>query len=94
MIYYRVCYFILNPLTGKWEIIKEYPLSQETVFTRVKYLSKSILSFIWLEEVKSPSICEDCEHFDWDVEKYGSYCCLHKISVPWDWSCSDFDFIK
>lgn len=51
MIYYRVCYFILNPLTNKWEIIKEYPLSQEIVLTRVDFLTKSILSLIWLEDL-------------------------------------------
>ncbi|MGL5613605.1 hypothetical protein [Cetobacterium sp.] len=94
MIYYRVCYFNFNSFTNKWEIIKEYPLSENTVWSRVDYLTKSILSLVWLEEVKTPSVCEDCKHFDWDIEKCESYCDLHRTSVPWDWSCEDFDFME
>lgn len=92
MIYYRVCYFILNSSTGEWETVKEYPLSESIVWTRVNYLAKHLHSLIWLERIKSASVCENCEHFDWYVEEGGSYCDLHRTTVPWDWSCSDFNF--
>lgn len=91
---YRVCYFNLNSFTNKWETIKEYPLSEFLALVRVEYLTKSIPSLVWLEEVKFPSVCEDCRHFDWDIEKCESYCDLHRTSVPWDWSCEDFGFIE
>ena len=94
MIYYRVCYFKFNSFTNKWEIIKEYPLSENTVWSRVDYLTKSIPSLVWLEEVKSPCVCEDCEHCYWEEEQKQSYCGMHGIFIPDDWSCLDFDNIK
>lgn len=94
MIYYRVCYFNFNYFKNDWEIVKEYPLSEDVAWTRVEYLLKCTRSLIWLEKVGSPSVCEDCEHFDWDIEKCESYCGLQRTSVPWDWSCPDFNFLK
>ena len=61
MIYYRVCYFILNPIDNTWETVKEYPLSEAVAWTRVDYLVRSTPSLIWLEEVAPRGICVDCE---------------------------------
>lgn len=94
MIYYRVCYFILNPNNNTWETVKEYPLSEAVVWTRVDYLLRSTPSLIWLEEVALRGVCEDCEHCYWEEEQNQSYCGMHGTFVPDDWSCSDFDNIK
>lgn len=95
MIYYRVCYFNLNPFTNKWETTKEYPLSEFLALMRVEYLTKSIPSLVWLEEVtRLPGICEECEHCHWEEEQKESYCDVYGILVPGDWSCPDFDNIK
>lgn len=95
MIRYRVCYFNFNCFINEWETIKEYPLSKLLALMRIEYLTKSIPSLIWLEEVvTSPGICEDCEHCYWEEEQNQSYCGMHGTLIPDDWSCPDFDNIK
>lgn len=94
MIYYRVCYFSLNSSTGKWETIKEYPLSEAIAFTRMEYLAKTTPSLIWLEEASLTGKCEDCNHCHWEEEQKENYCDVYGILIPGDWTCPDFDSIK